>query len=45
MTKNSEQKLKYLKNETSFKGEEKHFSSFLKDFQFSEIISDLRVRL
>ena len=47
MTKNSEKKLKYLKNEKGEikSGNKKHFSSFLKDFQLSEIVSDLRVCL
>ena len=45
MSKKSRQKLKYLENEKSFLGEKKHVSSFLKGFQFSTIVSDLRVRL
>ena len=39
------QKLKHLEDEMSFWGEIKHFSSFLKSFQLSKIVSDLRVHL
>ena len=39
MTKKSGQKFKYLENK------KKHFSSFLKGFQWPEIVSDLRGRL
>ena len=44
ITKKSGQKCKYLKNEKSLgHGNKKHFSSLLKSFQLSEIISDPRV--
>ena len=42
MTKNSEQSLKYLKKEKSFKGEMKR-TSFLKDFQLPGIVLNLKV--
>ena len=45
MTKKSKQKFKNLGNERAFKVNEKHFSSFLKDFQLSKFALDLRVRL
>ena len=46
VTKNSEQILKFLKNEKSFQGEiQKHFSSLLKDFRLPEIAAELKVRL
>ena len=46
MTKKSKQKFKSLQNEKSFWDEiKKYFSSILKGFQLSKIISDLRVRL
>ena len=45
MTKNAEQKLKYLKNEKSFHGEIKSiFHHLWKDFHLLEIVSDLTVR-
>ena len=45
MTKKSRQKLKYLENGKNFRGEiESILSSFLKDFQLSKIVSDLRLR-
>ena len=43
MTESSRQKFKY-ENEKSIQGE-KHFSAFLKGFQFPKIFSDLRVRV
>ena len=46
VTKNSEQILKYLKNEKSFQGKiQKHISSLLNDFQLPEIVSDLKMRI
>ena len=46
MTKKSRQKFKYLENEKSFlRWNKKHFSSFLKGFQMTKILSDLRVHL
>ena len=44
MTETSRQKTKNLKNEKSFQGGKKHFTSFLKDFQLPKTVSDLRVR-
>ena len=44
MTKKLRQKLKYLENKNSFlRWIKKYFPSFLKDFQLSKIVSDLRV--
>ena len=46
MTNNSRQKSKYLKNKNSFGDEIKiNFSSFLKGFHLSEIVSDTTVNL
>ena len=46
MTIMSKQKFKYVENEKSFYGEiKKHFSSFLKGFQLTKIVFDLRVHL
>ena len=45
MSRNSEQKMKYVKKKRAFKVKKKHFSSFLKIFQLPEIVSGLRVRL
>ena len=44
MTETSRQKTKNLKNEKSFQGGKKYFTSFLKDFQLPKTVSDLRVR-
>ena len=44
MTENSRQKFEYYEKEKSIQGE-KHFSAFLKGFQFPKISSDLGVRL
>ena len=46
ITEHSRQKFKCLVNQKSFQGEKKKdFSSFLKGFQLSKLVSDLRVRL
>ena len=46
MTRNSEQKLKFVKNEKSLRWNKKLFSSFLKDFQkMPEIVLNLTVCL
>ena len=44
MTKKSRERLKYLENEKGFQ-DKKHFSSGIKGFQLSKIVSDLRERL
>ena len=44
-TKKSWQKLRHFENENSLNKNKKHFSSFLKGFQLSKIVSDLRVHL
>ena len=40
-----EKHLKIFRTKGAFKVKKKHFSSFLKGFQLSKIVSDLRVRL